>query len=83
MEIRRNKISKKEALDFIMSNEGKFPTTYMDKSLEEILSEINLSLEQFIKICDKFTNKKIFKCNPDGSLKKDNYLNLEKINYDN
>ena len=47
------------------------------------MGEIGMSLDEFIKICDKFTNKKIFKCNSDGSLKKDNNFNLEKINFDN
>ncbi len=83
MEIRRGKITKKDALEFIRMNEGKFPIKYLDKPLEEILGEIGMSLDEFIKICDKFTNKKIFKCNSDGSLKKDNNLNLEKINFDN
>ena len=40
-------------------------------------------MDSFNNICHKFTNKKIFKTNLDGSLKKDNNLNLEKINYDN
>ena len=83
MEIRRNKIKRENALEFVRKNEGKFPVSYLDKPLKEILSEIDLTMDEFIQICDKFTNKKIFKTNQDGSLKKDNNLNLEKINYDN
>ena len=83
MEIRRGKITKKEAIEYIREHEGKFPYFYLDKPLEEILSDINISMEEFIRVCDKFTNKKIFKCNSDGTLKKDNNLNLEKINFDN
>ena len=42
-----------------------------------------MTQDEFIDICDKFTNKKIFKTNKDGSLFKDNTLSLKKINYDN
>ena len=83
MDIRRGNIKRSEALKFIIKNEGSFPTTYLDKKLEEILSEIEMSLDQFIDLSDKFTNKKIFKTLPNGNLKKDNNLNLTKINYDN
>jgi len=83
MEIRRNKISREEALKFIKENEGKFPVKYLGKNLEKILEEINVSLEKFITICDKFTNKKIFETNSNGTLVKDNNFNLKKINYDN
>ena len=76
MEIRRGKITKKEAIEYIREHEGKFPYFYLDKPLEEILSDINISMEEFIR-GDKFTNKKIFKCNSDGTFKKDNNLNLE------
>ena len=81
--LRRGNIKRSEALKFIIKNEGSFPTTYLDKKLEEILSEIEMSLDQFIDLSDKFTNKKIFKTLSNGNLKKDNNLNLTKINYDN
>ena len=83
MELRKNKITRDKALEFVKEYEGKFPRQYLGRDLEEILGEIDLTLEEFIKICDKFTNKKIFKTNPDGSLVKDNNLNLQKINFDN
>ena len=41
------------------------------------------SLDEFVKICDKFTNKKIFKRDSDGKLIKDSNGNLSKINDDN
>ena len=62
---------------------GKFPTKYLDKNSDKILEEINVSPEEFIAICDKFTNKKIFETNSNGTLVKDNNFNLKKINYDN
>jgi hypothetical protein len=42
-----------------------------------------MSVEEFIKICDSYTNKGIFEKNPDGTLKKDRHGNLTKVNYDN
>ena len=40
-------------------------------------------MDEFIRICDKFTNKKIFKRDVSGALLKDRDGNLTKINYDN
>jgi len=40
-------------------------------------------LEEFIQICDRFTNKKLFLCDARGNLIKDHRGNLTKINYDN
>ena len=63
--------------------EGKFPSSYLGKSLKDILSKINISEKDFIKICDKFTNKKIFKCDQKGDLIKDESGSLIKLIYDN
>lgn len=81
--IRRNKISRSEALKKVKEIEGKFPWSYLDKKLKDILKSIDMTQDEFIDICDKFTNKQIFKINKDGSLFKDNTLSLKKINYDN
>ena len=37
--------------------EGKYPSYYLKKSLKNILSDINMTIEEFDVICDKFTNK--------------------------
>jgi hypothetical protein len=42
-----------------------------------------VTLDEFMKICDQFTNKKIFQCDSKGNLIKDRYGNLTKLNYDN
>ena len=39
--------------------------------------------EEFYNICDKFTNKDLFKINSNNELIKDESHNIEKINYDN
>ena len=42
-----------------------------------------MTLDEFISICDRFTNKRLFKCDSRGNLVKDADGNLTKINYDN
>jgi hypothetical protein len=63
--------------------DGKFPWEYLGKSLEDILYPLEMTVDEFIRTCDKYTNKKIFKRNADGSLAKDRDGNLTKLNYDN
>ena len=53
----------------------------MGKSTKKILDKINVTEEQFIKTCDQFTNKNIFKTNQANQLIKENG-NLVKLNYD-
>ena len=80
--IRSKKITRKEAIKKINNLEGNFPKSYMGKPLEKILSKIDMSLDQFKKICDKFTNKKIFECDQGGNLRRDEKGNLiKKFNY--
>jgi len=81
--IRRGRLTREDGLHLIRLHDGNFPWTYLGKPVEEILEEIDMTLEEFIKICDRFTNKKLFKCDSEGKLVKDKKLNLVKNNYDN
>jgi N-acetyl sugar amidotransferase len=83
MSIRRGKITREDALQLVKVHDGIFPSTYLGKSLSDILEPLNINISEFEKICDRFTNKKIFKKNDDGSLKKDDSGRPLKINYDN
>ncbi len=76
--IRRGKIERGEAILKVQEIEGIYPRSYMKKSLKEILGKINMTLEEFDIICDKFTNKNIFKCDQSGNLIKDEKGNLIK-----
>ena len=78
---RRNLISKEEAIKKIKKNDGKFPITYLGKNIKNILNEIDVTFEEFIQTCDKFTNKKIFKCDNNGKPIRDKDFNL-KLNVD-
>lgn len=81
--IRRNRLSREEGMNLVRKIAGKFPNSYMGCQIDEILDDIDLSMEEFINICDRYTNKKLFKCDANGNLVKDRFGNLTKINYDN
>lgn len=83
MHIRRGRLTREDGLETVKRLDGTFPWTYLGKSLEEIIRPLDLSIDDFIKICDKFTNKRIFCRNIDGTLSKDRFGNLKKLNYDN
>lgn len=83
LHLRRGRLSREDAVKLVRMHDGKFPWVYLDCPLEEILSDIGMSLEEFIRICDRFTNKKLFVCDTRGNLVKDHQGNLTKINYDN
>ncbi|QPJ62164.1 MAG: N-acetyl sugar amidotransferase [Candidatus Nitronauta litoralis] len=83
LHLRRGRITRADAMDLVKEHDGRFPWTYLGKPIEEILDPLEISLDQFIKICDRFTNKKIFKTDNRGSLVKDAKGNLTKVNHDN
>ena len=51
------------------------------KNIKNILKEIDVTFEEFVQTCDKFTNKKIFKCDNNGKPIRDKDFNL-KFNVD-
>jgi N-acetyl sugar amidotransferase len=83
LHVRRDRITRQDALEVVRARDGRFPWTYLGKPLEEILAPLDMSVDEFIKVCDRFTNKKIFKRDSSGNLIKDMHGNLEKLNYDN
>ena len=68
LHVRRKRISRLEALEIIKRVDGRFPRTYLGKSLDEILSPLNVAIEEFMEICDRFTNHNIFRTNASGQL---------------
>ncbi len=83
LQIRRGRLKRDEAISLSREYGGKYPKDYLGKNLGEILEYIDMSTDEFNDLCLKFTNKKIFKKNSDGSLTFDNNGNLIKLNYDN
>ncbi len=83
LHIRRGRLSRSDALELVKLHDGKFPWEYLGCPLEEILQEIDMTVDDFIKVCDRFTNKKLFLCDARGDLVKDKRGNLTRINDDN
>jgi hypothetical protein len=83
LHIRRGRLDRETGMSIVKSLDGKFPWEYLGKSLKDTLHPLGLSVDEFIRICDKFTNKKIFNRDSSGSLIKESDGNLTKINYDN
>jgi len=82
MHIRRGRISREMGISLVKSNEGKFPSSYLGKRLESILDDIDVSMDEFNKICDEFTNKSIFLLDDNGNLQRDINGSLIKSSYD-
>ena len=83
MHVRRGRLSREDAINLVKMHDGKFPWNYLGMPLENILKELDMTVDEFIKVCDRFTNKKLFVCDARGNLVKDKDGNLTKINYDN
>lgn len=83
LHIRRGRMTRQDGLELVRRHDGKFPWAYLGKPLEKILEPLDMTVDEFIKVCDRFTNKKIFKTNAKGELVKDKHGNLAKLNYDN
>lgn len=83
LHLRRGRITREDALDMVRRHDGKFPWTYLGKTLEQILDPLGLSVDEFAKVCDRFTNKKVFLRDAKGNLVKDKRGNLTKLNDDN
>ena len=83
LHVRRQRISREDALTVVRKHDGQFPWTYLGKPLDQILAPLDLSVEQFVDVCDRFTNKSVFVTDSRGNLVKDRHGNLTKRNYDN
>jgi hypothetical protein len=83
MHIRRGRLSRTDAIEMVKIHDGKFPWTYLGYPIADVLREIGMTLDEFQRACDRFTNKKLFVCDSNGNLLKDKDGNLTKVNYDN
>lgn len=79
VQIRLNWINREEAMKLVKEHEGKLPERYLD----EFLEQWDMSRDEFLQIAEKFTNKELFKKDEKGNLIRDEFGNIEKINYDN
>ncbi len=80
--IRRGRLTREQGLTLKL-HDGKYPKSYLGKPIREILEPLGLTVKEFDSICERFTNKALFRVEPDGSLMRDAENNLVKVNYDN
>jgi N-acetyl sugar amidotransferase len=83
--IRRGRLARDLAIDLVREMEGKFPWSYLGVALEDVLSRIDVTVQDFMAICDRFTNQRLFKRDQNGSgeLLRSGDGSLMKLNYDN
>ena len=79
IEIRYGRITREEGLELVKKNEGKIPRQY----LKEFLEFADISMDEFLEICSKFTNKKIFKVDDQQNIIQDENGEVTKLKYDN
>jgi N-acetyl sugar amidotransferase len=77
--IRRGRLSRTDAWRLVERHDGRFPWTYIGRPLEEILREIDMTVDEFIGVCDKHTNRALFRCDTRGNLIKDERGNLQRL----
>ena len=83
MHIRRGRLTREDGVKIVKNLDGKFPWTYLGVPIDNVLKQIDMTLDEFIEVCDRFTNKNLFVCDSRGNLVKDKDGHLTKINYDN
>ena len=83
MAIRRGRLSREDGQRIVRRHDGRFPHSYLGVPLADILREVGMTADQFDRVCDRFTNKKLFVRDAKGVLIKDADGTLTKVNYDN
>jgi N-acetyl sugar amidotransferase len=83
MHVRRGRLTRADALKLVRMHDGRYPKSYLGHALDDILGEIHMNRQEFDRICDRFTNKRLFVCDRHGALVRDEDGNLVKVNYDN
>lgn len=68
MHVRRGRLTRQDAIEAVTRLDGRFPNEYLGKNLASILEPLDISVDEFKRICDRYTNKKIFKRDSSGAL---------------
>lgn len=67
LDIRNGRLSREEAVKLVEQYDGKWPKI----AVGTFLKFFEMSLEEFNRVVDSFTNKAVFETNEDGSFKRD------------
>ncbi len=79
LDIRNGRISREEGLGLVYKYDGKYPYY----GVEKLMEYTGLTKKGIDEVFDRFTNKRIFRCDKKGNLVHDIAGNLIKVNYDN
>lgn len=71
--IRRGRLSREDAVALVKRHDGKFPHTCLGRPLEAILREFDMTIDEFQVVCDRFTNKRLFKIDNRGKPVRDRH----------
>ncbi len=66
--IRRGRLSRADAWRMVQHHDYRFPHTYLGRPIADILAEIDMTVEEFVEVCDRFTNRRIFRTDNRGDL---------------
>lgn len=83
LHVRRGRLTRREAVRLVNKHDGKFPWTYLGVPIQDVLEPLEMTVDDFVEVCDRFTNKKIFRCDSRGRLVKDRHGSLTKLTDDN
>lgn len=74
--VRRGRLTREDAVALVRRHDGKFPWTYLGRPLAEILKEFDMTIDEFLVVCDRFTNKRLFRADNRGKPMRDREGNL-------
>ena len=83
LHVRRGRLARADAVRLVRRHDGRFPWSYLGVPLADVLAPLGMGVEEFVRVCDRFTNKKLFACDARGVPVKDADGNLTKTNHDN
>ena len=83
LHVRRGRLTRSDAVDIVTRVDGRYPWSYLGRSLEDILRPLGLSVAEFDEIADQFTNPSLFETDASGALRRRPDGTLIKVNYDN
>jgi N-acetyl sugar amidotransferase len=68
MQIRRERLARTDAVELVGLHDGRYPETYVGVPLTQVLDEMGMTREEFDAVCDRFTNRRLFKTTRQGEL---------------
>lgn len=58
--IRRGYCTRSEGIQYVKDWDGQYPATYLGRSINRILGDIDVTMSEFFECCERFTNRELF-----------------------